>query len=350
MRDIFELSNKEFLESAANLSFWPINNIEFNEEISNFINSSVKLIRANYQDDSFENNLIKCCNPFFAKKLLHDYYTERCITYFDERKSQNSDFTVLLQFLNHEILEPIYLKPLRHGFRKSQSLNHSNFKLSFIDFIRNLKDRHGFKKTTNIELANNGILSTGGGDIAGRYKKFFKNDVFLYRMESIFPQRVNADSQQFKDERNYLQNSVRFNTFYQDLISLLQHPFSPQNANSIYSWYFEFLTFSSLFFKQLENAKFAPREIWTSSMGILWNSLLAIHGKNIGAKVVTFDHANGANMALDSTTAFIDCQFCDTYVVTSNIYKKYILSSLELSLYNPSNAPEIISIESLERE
>lgn len=96
-----------------------------------------------------------------------------------------------------------------------------------------------------------------------------------------------------------------------------------------------------LYLYRLEkNKKIVPSLLLTGSLGMLWNSVLALAVRRSGGKVISFDHGFGCNIWSSSTTAFVETQLTDQFFTFSEFSAKAIQSNMKLQCFS-NKKPEI---------
>ena len=318
---------------------WPIDTISFMEFTKNIIESSVILIRDNFDTDNRIDSSVRVLNSHYIKKALNYVYCEIALNSIKE----NREFKILkpyIGFLTKEIQDIGYLRHFRNGLRKNMRSN--NFIFSSVqNKIITLVKNDGFIRISEPVMGE--ILSTGGGELASNYLKSLdcKNKANLIKIGDIFENNPLPLNDFSSDELNKF-------TFYlesiQEIFCRDKYTHQKISLKRLNQWSREFLEYISALFLDLENKNIYLEQLWTGSAGIVWNKVLAMHVRRLGGKVTVFDHANGSNLSTNSFMQFVELQETDSFVTYTQKQAEYITLNLNERLYFNSLKPKIISL------
>ncbi len=329
----------EALTSNYDELLWPIDTFSFMDFTKEVIESSVELIRDNFNTDNRIDSSVRVLNSHYIKKVLNYVYCETAISSI----KKNREFKVLepfTEFLTKEIQDIGYLRHFRNGLRKSMRSHNfifSSFQNKIVTFVKN----DGFKRISTPVRGE--IVSTGGGELASNYLKslHINNNANLIKIGDIFENNPlplnNFTSDELNKFRFYLEG-------VQEIFCRAQYTEYKISLEKTNQWSLEFLEYICALFLDLEKKNIYFDQLWTGSAGIVWNKVLAIHVRRVGGKVTVFDHANGSNLSTNSFMQFVELQETDNFVTYTKKQVEYMSDNLDERLYFNNSKPKLISL------
>jgi len=192
------------------------------------------------------------------------------------------------------------------------------------------------------------IILTGVNPLASRFSKKVVKPVSLITLFDFFSGANSTDINEMlkRSESEYFNTRI-FNEYVQIFTNILGGQgveLSSADFSEIYDWHKDFSLCVSYYQKLLKKRTSSlPKNLWTTSGGILWNKILAIEVRKKGGVVTGFDHAEGATLSTETLVPFIELQDVDVFVTHSETFVSYLKEASKHQLYT-SNYPDIISI------
>ena len=332
-------------EGIANY-YWPVNRDKISDLISKMTRESTFFLKNNSEIDLVDN--LKLINMYLILKMANLYQRKILSDAIKNSKSINLDTNIFKSFKNNNsIVEKDYLIYVRNGFRKSlvKKYKFQNIRNLLATKIRN----DGFiRAELNDVNFSNDIVSLSPSILGAEYLKKTKKQPYLIKIADFFPGVTSDDLKKVENNKKDLKFDLKI---YDDYIQLFITIFKENNLDiteielrDIFEWNLSFMAYIKYYQKLLAKNQFLPSKLWTGSAGILFNKLIAIEVRKKGGFVTIFDHAEGANLTINTSTPFIELQEADEFITRSKTFVNYLTDASIFQLYH-DNCPSIISIK-----
>jgi|APSaa5957512493_1039668.scaffolds.fasta_scaffold08041_3 hypothetical protein len=341
---MFDHNKYKLSKKGVENYFWPVDRSDMTSLMNSIIAETTGyFIKLNKENANSEFNDFRITNLYFILKMLNLYQDKLLI----KNRIKIGELDLGSSF-NGELG---YLAIVKNGLRKDFKKKHI-ISMTLRNYLATIVRRDGFirKDISSLDInLGKDIICTGVSPLAEKYLKKLNQNAYQIRITDFFP---GANSDDLKKNIAKERNEIIIPREYEKYVEIFINLFEQHNINlsendlkDALEWHKEFLICISYYRDILINqARFIPSKLWTTSAGILWNKILAIEVRKRGGVVTVFDHAYGANLSLSSTMPLVEFQEVDEFVTHSDTFVEYLIDASKNQLYS-DKLPNLISIK-----
>ena len=327
--------------------FWPINRMKVVNLYQEMIKDSVSYFKhLSTKDDVEFYEHLKIINLYFVLKMADLYQKKILDASISKAQSKNIDVSIFDSKINQNSNKYLDMIKDRDWPELSKHRMFRKLRNQIATRVRN----DGLVRCDLREVDfSRSIILTGVNPLASRFSKKVVKPVSLVTLFDFFSGANSTDINEMlkRSESEYFNTRI-FNEYVQIFTNILGGygvELSSADFSEIYDWHKDFSLCVSYYQKLLQKRTSSlPKNLWTSSAGILWNKILAIEVRRQGGLVTGFDHAEGATLTTETIFPFIEFQEVDTFVTHSETFVSYLKDASEHQLYT-SNCPAITSVK-----